>query len=365
MSAPEPALDDFLIDAGLIARGDATLWTPLTGGVSSDIWRVDAGDKSWCVKRALAQLKVAAEWKAPVERNAFEWDYMQVASAIAPGHVPRPSRMTRRAACSQWPGLRRISTGCGKVNCSPGGSMRAMPPRWAICSGASTAATARDPSLPARFATDASFHALRIDAYLLATARAHPDLAPLIEPIAAQTAQTKRVLVHGDVSPKNIMLGPDGPILLDAECAWFGDPAFDLAFCLNHLLIKRLVVKGAEEALAASFDALAAAYLAHVDWEPAEALEARAAALLPVLALARVDGKSPVEYLDEAQRAMLRGMARRAIRRSQRHLRLRRTQCLQSSPNNAQAFPPMIFALSASARCAWKPTGSGSAISNG
>ena len=110
------------------------------------------------------------------------------------------------------------------------------------------------------------------------------------------------MLVHGDVSPKNIMLGPDGPILLDAECAWFGDPAFDLAFCLNHFLIKRLVVKGAADALAAAFDALVAAYLAHVDWEPAEAVEARAAALLPVLALARVDGKSPVEYLDEAQR---------------------------------------------------------------
>ena len=90
MSAPEPALDEFLVDAGLIASGDATVWTPLTGGVSSDIWRVDAGGNSWCVKRALAQLKVAAEWKAPVERNAFEWDYMQVASAIAPGHVPRP-----------------------------------------------------------------------------------------------------------------------------------------------------------------------------------------------------------------------------------------------------------------------------------
>ena len=109
------------------------------------------------------------------------------------------------------------------------------------------------------------------------------------------------------------MLGPDGPILLDAECAWFGDPAFDLAFCLNHLLIKRLVVTSAEAALAASFDALATAYLAHVDWEEPSAVEARAATLLPVLALARVDGKSPVEYLDEAQRATLRRMARRAI----------------------------------------------------
>ncbi len=313
MSAPEPALDEFLVDAGLVARGDATIWAPLTGGVSSDIWRVDAGDKSWCVKRALAQLKVAAEWKAPVERNAFEWDYMQVASAIAPGHVPTPIAhdKARGLFAMAWlaPDQHRLWKSellSGRVDVGDATAMGDL-------LGHIHAATARDPSLPARFATDASFHALRIDAYLLATARAHPDLAPLIEPIAAQTAQTKRVLVHGDVSPKNIMLGPDGPILLDAECAWFGDPAFDLAFCLNHLLIKRLVVKGAEEQLAASFDALAASYLAHVDWEPAEAVEARAAALLPILALARVDGKSPLEYLDEAQRALLRGMARLAI----------------------------------------------------
>ncbi len=313
LSAPEPALDEFLADTGLIVRGDATVWTPLTGGVSSDIWRVDAGAQSWCVKRALAQLKVAAEWKAPVERNAFEWDYMQVANPIAPGQVPQPIAhdKARGLFAMAWlaPDQHRLWKNellAGRVDVGDATAMGDL-------LGRIHSATARDPSLPARFATDANFHALRIDAYLLATARAHPDLAPLIEPIAKQTAQTKRVLVHGDVSPKNIMLGPDGPILLDAECAWFGDPAFDLAFCLNHLLIKRLMVKGAETALAASFDALASAYVSHVDWEEPEALEARAAPMLPILSLARVDGKSPVEYLDETQRATLRRIARGAI----------------------------------------------------
>jgi aminoglycoside phosphotransferase (APT) family kinase protein len=313
VSAPEPALDDFLVDAGLIERGDATLWTPLAGGVSSDIWRVDAGGQSWCVKRALAQLKVAAEWKAPVERNAFEWDYMQVASAIAPGQIPQPIAHdpARGLFAMAWlaPDQHRLWKSellAGRVDPADAASMGDL-------LGRIHAATARDATLPARFATDASFHALRIDAYLLATAHAHPDLAALIEPIAAQTAQTKLVLVHGDVSPKNILLGPNGPILLDAECAWFGDPAFDLAFCLNHLMIKQLVIPGAAGALTASFDALAAAYLAHVDWETSGVLEARAAALLPVLALARVDGKSPVEYLDEGQRAALRHAARTAI----------------------------------------------------
>ena len=63
-------------------------------------------------------------------------------------------------------------------------------------------------------------------------------------------------VVHGDISPKNILLGARGPVFLDAECAWFGDPAFDLAFCLNHLLLKTLWVPSAERELLASFDAL-------------------------------------------------------------------------------------------------------------
>jgi hypothetical protein len=113
------------------------------------------------------------------------------------------------------------------------------------------------------------------------------------------TAATKRALVHGDVSPKNILIGPRGPVFLDAECAWYGDPAFDLAFCLNHLLLKCLWTPSAAAAFLDCFDALASAYLAGVDWEPAAALEARAAHLLPGLLLGRVDGKSPVEYVTE------------------------------------------------------------------
>lgn len=313
VSAPEPALDEFLIDAGLVQRGETTVWTPLAGGVSSDIWRVEAGDRSWCVKRALAQLKVAADWEAPIERNAFEWDYMQVASAIAPGHIPQPIAHdpARGLFAMAWlaPERHRL----WKSEMLAGRVDRADAERVGELLGRIHSATARDSSLPARFATDANFHALRIDSYLTATARAHTDLAPQIEYLSTQTAQTKRVLVHGDVSPKNILLGPDGPILLDAECAWFGDPAFDLAFCLNHLLIKRLVVKGAANELAISFDALASSYLARVDWEAPAEVEARATSLLPVLALARVDGKSPVEYLDGSQQAHLRRAARVAI----------------------------------------------------
>jgi aminoglycoside phosphotransferase (APT) family kinase protein len=116
--------------------------------------------------------------------------------------------------------------------------------------------------------------------------------------------------VHGDVSPKNILCGPDGPVFLDAECAWWGDPAFDLAFCLNHLLLKCLWVPSARAGLMACFDAMATTYLRHVTWEAAATLEARAAQLLPGLLLARVDGKSPVEYITtETARDTVRSVA--------------------------------------------------------
>jgi hypothetical protein len=100
-------------------------------------------------------------------------------------------------------------------------------------------------------------------------------------------------------------------VLVDAECAWWGDPAFDLAFCLNHLLLKSLWRPAVRTALDAAFDALASAYLAGVAWERRDDVERRAARLLPGLLLARVDGKSPAEYVtDEADRALVRKVAR-------------------------------------------------------
>jgi aminoglycoside phosphotransferase (APT) family kinase protein len=157
--------------------------------------------------------------------------------------------------------------------------------------------TAKSPGLAARFASDRIFHAIRLEPYLLATAKVHRELADPLEGLARTTAATKLALVHGDVSPKNILIGPHGPVFLDAECAWWGDPAFDLAFCLNHLMLKCLWVPRAAARLLEAFTILAQRYLGGVDWEPAATMERRTARLLPGLFLARVDGKSPVEYL--------------------------------------------------------------------
>ena len=118
-----------------------------------------------------------------------------------------------------------------------------------------------------------------------------------------------------------MLIGPGGPIFLDAECAWYGDPAFDLAFCLNHLLLKCLWTPAAASGFLHGFDVLTKAYLAGVSWEPSGALEARAARLLPGLLLARVDGKSPVEYLtDERDKDRVRRVARSLLAAPARRL---------------------------------------------
>lgn len=91
--------------------------------------------------------------------------------------------------------------------------------------------------------------------------------------------------MHGDVSPKNILCGPSGPVFIDAECASYGDPAFDLAFCINHLLLKALNRPAQIDAYLASFEALCGAYPANVSWETSQDFEKRAATLLPGLTL--------------------------------------------------------------------------------
>lgn len=310
-AAPEAALTSFLVNWGLARPDEPARWNPLTGGVSSDIWHVELPGRSVCVKRALAELKVAAEWRAPVDRNAYEWAWMQFAAKHCPDNVPAPLAQDAGAGLFAMSFLEPRQHPVWKQQLMTGVIVPATAVAVGEVLGKLHAASARDATLPAAFDTIANFHALRLEPYLLATAERHPHLSKRMAHLAVTTAGTHHALVHGDVSPKNILVGPKGPVLLDAECAWFGDPAFDLAFCLNHLLLKCLVRSEAVDALLESFNVLALEYLALVDWEPAISLEARAAALLPALILARVDGKSPVEYLldDSAAQALTRATA--------------------------------------------------------
>ena len=293
---------DALIGLGLARADENISMAPLPGGVSSDIWRVDLAAGPICVKRALPRLKVSAVWEAPILRNRYEYEWLRIAAKVNPARVPR-----LLALGEGWFAMAFLRHPVWKAVLREG----VADPCFAIEVGRSLRAihdaTAGRQEIADQFPTDAIFHAIRIEPYLLATAIRHPELASILRALAERTAVTKVCLVHGDVSPKNILISPDGPVFLDAECAWYGDPAFDLAFCLNHLLLKCLWAPMARASFLQCFDAMVQGY------DPAEDVERRTASLLPALLLARVDGKSPVEYLDASGQEHVRRTAKPLI----------------------------------------------------
>ena len=317
MSSAEPQtrVQEFLRRHGLAQPEEEAILTPLTGGVSSDLWQVHLPGRTLCVKGALARLKVAHEWLAPISRNRVEYEWLQFAGTVAPTQVPQVLAYDEQDGLFAMQFLPPEDYPVWKDQLLAGQVDPASAHDVGDLVGRLHSASANDPSSAGRFATDDNFDALRIEPYFRVTARANPDMADRIAGLAAVTAGTHLAVVHGDVSPKNILLGPHGPVLLDAECGWFGDPAFDVAFCLNHLLLKAIILPDHTAELHRSARMLLAGYTRHIDWEPAADLLGRVAALLPLLALARVDGASPAEYLTGPQRGRVRDLARALMSR--------------------------------------------------
>lgn len=271
---------------------------PLAGGVSSDIWRVTTSAGDYCAKRALPRLKVAGDWQAPIERNRYEADYLSVVGTLVPGTVPTLIGRDVESGVLIMEYLDPRQFRLWKADLLAGRLDPALVVTVAEAVGRIHAATSTmSDDLRRRFATDHLFHRLRLDPYWLEIGRRHPSISPGIARLVERAVAAKKALVHGDVSPKNILIGPQGPILLDAECAWFGDPAFDPAFCLNHLFLKSYVHPDQVDAFAAAIRRFWDAYRGYVGWEDPAALEDRLCAMIPALLLARLDGKSPVEYL--------------------------------------------------------------------
>lgn len=307
MTADADIADD-LRAAGLVGEGDVVL-EPLTGGVSCDVWKVETSSGPIVVKRPLPQLRVAAEWHAPVERGTSEVRWLKRARGVDPMIAPE--------VLAELPGhafAMRFLPGCpvwkdelmaGRVD-----------PDFAVQVGkgiaAVHAATAHSDGDRADFPNDEMFRALRVDPFLLHVARHDVELAPVLTALAGDLSGRKIALVHGDVSPKNILVSANGPVFLDAECAVYGDPAFDLAFCTTHLLLKAVWLGDAR--LNETATALVIAYHAGIDWEDPDGLLLRAGKLTAALLLARVEGKSPAPYLTHAEhKGIVRDQARALI----------------------------------------------------
>ncbi len=283
----ESFLDQLKAD-GLATSESATLES-LKGGVSSDIYLLRDQEKIVVVKRARPKLKVEADWYADVNRNETERRYIEFVAKRNPSAVPRIIASGDGYFAMEYLGDGfknwKVSMLCGRfsVDCARlAGAFLGDVHRY----------TRDNTDVANDFDKMDTFWQLRIEPYLVAASEQHPELDTIFVDEAVRLRSSKLALIHGDFSPKNILISNNRIVVLDCEVATYGDPAFDVAFMLSHLFLKMLYHRNYYSEIRSSVKAFLEAYgISSMDFE------ARTGRLLLLLLIARVSGKSPVEYL--------------------------------------------------------------------
>ena len=322
----------YLAERGLIAPAAARMVAAelLGGGVSNVVVRVNPSDSdgsALVLKQSLPKLRVEEDWFADRERiyrerAGIDW----LAGALPHGAIPQVVDEDREnflfvmtaapAGGVNWKDA-LLSGDIDPDVAARVGDMLAIVHRASAVDGHDPPASLQP------FASLDCFVQLRIDPYHRATAAAHPDLAAIIEDEARRMLSPRngrRALVHGDYSPKNVIVNGGRPaaqvFLLDFEVMHLGNPVFDLAFMLNHFTLKAIhrpeLAQRYNEAARSFWQSYVAA-AGDIANDPDE-LERDAVRQMGALLLARIDGKSPVEYLtkDEPKR-VARTLARNIL----------------------------------------------------
>ena len=267
--------------------------TPLEGGVASDVRVIETADGPLVVKKALAKLKVAADWFSDPSRSVIE-----VAAIEAFGNVGGKDTVPE------------IVWVRPDENCF---AMRLVDPRlrnWKtdLLNGTIDLATAARvgeilslfhsrsaelPELAQQFEDLQFFRELRVEPFFEFVAERRPDLAPRIREITTAMLGRRQALVHGDYSPKNILADGGDAVILDFEVTHWGDPRFDVGFCLAHLILKSTMSGGHPKQMGAAIRTFLDAYRRN----GLPVIDAGLAHITGCLLLARLFGKSPADYL--------------------------------------------------------------------
>jgi 5-methylthioribose kinase len=313
---------DYLRESGRVSNQTEILVRELSGGVSNIVLRVDiSGKPPFVIKQCRERLRVAMEWHAPLDRIWTERAALALLHTILPeGAVPtvlfedRPEYLFAMTCAPDDAVTWKTRLMAGQINPE-------LAAQLGTILGSIHAEAPGNSALRATLWDRSLFEELRVDPYYRTAARAHPDLGSRIGDLidAMNRSANERTLVLGDFSPKNILVHSGGLILLDFECAHAGDAAFDLGFFLSHLLLKTIRAASNDRPLAARYLALTplflSTYLERRGLDPAgrSDLVRRAIQHTGACSLARVDGKSPVEYLGARERAVARSFARAAL----------------------------------------------------
>ena len=309
--SPDSALRILSVREGLSTRAVARL---LPGGVSNTVVLVEDGRRRIVLKQSLARLRVRDEWLADRSRIVREWEVMRALASVLPaGRIPsllfldeRRFLYAMQAACE--------GTADWKSHLLAGELSAATARLAGATLGLMVRGTWRRPEFQERFGDSTAFDQLRTDPYYRTVAIRHPGLGRRVADWIEESSERRVAMVHGDWSPKNLLVGDGGLVCIDFECAHYGDPSYDAGFMLNHLILKSFN----RPELAEGYLQLArVAFAWTLGMLPAKAMEwfeAASVRHLAFLMLARIDGKSPVEYLTaEADRDAVRQLALRLI----------------------------------------------------
>ena len=318
-SDTDAQLIGYLRERGLLPEtaGPGVKLTALSGGVSAETVLVEAGTERLVLKRALERLLVAGDWHAKPERAMTEAAAMQALHAITPVNVPRLlgadsqlNVVVMEAAPASWVNWKAVLLG----ECpDPGTGVIATAASLGRVLGTWHRRTWRDPAIAARFADAEAFEQLRIAPFYREVAARHPVVAGRVADCARHLETARECLVHGDYSPKNVLVGRDGLMVVDFEVAHTGAAVFDVAFMLCHLVLKA----AHRPSRAAETAEAAAAFLAAYRTAAGPAADAGCGsgddgllgAQVACLLLARVDGLSPATYLSPATAGVIRELA--------------------------------------------------------
>lgn len=305
----ESSVIPYLTERKLLT-GDATVEV-LTGGVSCVVLAVASDAREIVVKQALPELRTKAKWVADQRRAIVEAEAMRVYQSITPDSVPElldcdaanftltMSRLPN--TCTNW----KQDMLEGRIHPEMGEKLGKILAKWHNT-------TAVDVSIKAKFMEGELFEQLRVSPFYRAVAAKNPNLQLVINSLIEEITTEKIALVHGDFSPKNILATSDhSPIVLDFEVAHTGNPVFDLAFVSAHLLCKTIRTQSAAEKAAITKTAVnfLSSYREDTRISIAKTLPQHVA----LIALARVEGVSPVNYLDEPAQQKLVALTNAAL----------------------------------------------------
>jgi aminoglycoside phosphotransferase (APT) family kinase protein len=292
----------YLIKEGLVSSEDKVHVEYLSGGVSCRVWKIVRDKDRWVIKQALEKLDVKADWFSDVERIHREHHVMKQIELIVPdSNVPKVLHVdyinhVYMMTCAEegvetWKDL--LMSGVFNVSTAKSAAV--------LLGQIHSQSHKIEEEQKAEFSDQKYFNQLRIDPFHRFLIQKYPELSTDINKLIDELTQEKTCLVHGDFSPKNMLVQKNGEIvLIDFEVAHWGNPVFDLAYCLGHLMLKAWHLKKYEDLLS-----LIRAFL--------DSYKGKVSNLLPhlgLMLLARMDGKSPVNYIqDEDLKQIIRMVA--------------------------------------------------------